>query len=239
MACVDHISLVVQYISNTGHDISDEAVALLDVIKKEYLVDDLIEYRPDLSLKPLENEMVKRQIGLRLAQKRGLSHFLTMDADEFYDPEQFRFARQYIEEREIAVSSAHTYLYIKRPIWRSEVVDITKVCFITRIDPFTTLKLGDYFPTLVDPTRRINGRNKPFHLFDAEDVVMHHMNLVRNNMESKLINSSNAHMADFMNEVRKTVSSWQFGSALRFPNKPPIDIIEVENKFGLPDNYKI
>ena len=65
---------------------------------------------------------------------------------------------------------------------------------------------------------------------------MHHMNFIRaDNFKSKLSNSSNAHKVEFMNEVLLQLEHWKFGELFKFPKKGDFEIIEVENKFKLPD----
>ena len=44
---------------------------------------------PDLKLLPAENERNKRNFGLQKAKELGYTHFLMMDADEFYEPSEF------------------------------------------------------------------------------------------------------------------------------------------------------
>ncbi|WP_312408588.1 hypothetical protein [Rhizobium sp.] len=96
----------------------------------------------------------------------------------------------------------------------------------------------DYYPVLVDPTRRLHGRRESFHHFSPETVSMRHMNLVRGDLSWKLKNSTNAQATEFMQRVQKTVEDWQFGDVLNFPNKPPLQIIRVDDLFDLDSLFR-
>ena len=47
-----------------------------------------------------ENETAKRNYGLQAAREMGFTHFLMMDADEFYEPEEFLKEKKRIEEQD-------------------------------------------------------------------------------------------------------------------------------------------
>ncbi len=63
---------------------------------------------------------------------------------------------------------------------------------------------------------------------------MHHMNLVRlDNLNSKLTNTPSSLNKEFIKAVKKAYNDWQFGKQLHFPNKPPMDIILVDDVFKI------
>ncbi len=62
---------------------------------------------------------------------------------------------------------------------------------------------------------------------------MRHMNLVRHDLALKLDNSVNARKLEFMTGVRAAYDRWSFGQVLEFPGKPPMDIIETPDLFGI------
>lgn len=231
--CVDFISIVAQRVSNLGNKANVTLEPIIETALSKGLVDSVFWYKPDFSIPPVMNELRKRNIGLEQAKCAGVTHFMTMDCDEYYSVNEFLSAKRFLVENSIKISAVRTYLHIKRPIWRSKMPDNTCCSFLSQIDKKTVLELNSYYPALVDGTRRINGTSDQFHMFDESIVSMKHMNLVRKNIDFKLSNSSNAAMTDFMRGVKNMHENWRFGETLNFPGKPPMEIIEV------PDLFKI
>lgn len=237
----EHISIVYQEYSNLNNKITDKALEVLNRLQEESLVDDITLYKPDFSKTMPENEYNKRKEGMRLAIKNEATHFLTCDADEFYQPDEFLNAKRYIEENNISFSACHSYFYVHKPIYRSEIFDTTNVCFICRLDENTVFEYDQHFPTEnVDPTRRIINKEGCYKFFERE-IVMHHMNFVRESFDSKLKNSSsnsNKELKKFLQEVKKTLTNWEFGKPFIFPRKGEFKIIQVENQFGISAEFK-
>jgi hypothetical protein len=230
---VDYINLVVQYVSNQGHAAPQSLHETLQQVAIEKLADAVLAYDPDLSLPAVVNEHRKRNLGLQLAKRAGVTHFMTMDCDEYYLASEFARAKELIVDDKLRTTAVHTYLHIRRPIYRSCEPDSTCCAFLTELEPKSEIVLGDHFPGLVDPTRRLHGDRPEFRLFAPEIVAMRHMNLVRRDLGWKLKNSTNAGMTEFMDNVREAYRVWTFGSELIFPNKPPMRIIEVPDLFGI------
>ncbi|HCE3311791.1 TPA: hypothetical protein NG567_001414 [Vibrio parahaemolyticus] len=232
----DHISIVYQKVSNCGNPISKSALNVLHKIIRNGLVDEVVLYTPDDKLSPSENEYRKRKLGERIAREHDCTHFMSMDSDEFYERNKFRKAKEYILKNNISYSSCSSYFYIKKPTYRSKSRDSTNVAFICKLDGGTEFMRGGFFPiSNVDPTRRICNKNGRYFHFPEEDIVMHHMNFIRNDgFKSKLSNSSNAHKSEFMKSIKISLDEWKFGDLFRFPNKGDFEIVEVENLFSLP-----
>jgi hypothetical protein len=233
---VDYINIVVQYMSNINEPATEELYATVEEIKKQNLVNDIIEYTPDLSVAPQINEFNKRVQGLDLAKQAGVAYFMTMDADEYYLPDALKSAKDFLVKREITLSVARTYLHIKRPIYRSLNPDSTNVCFFSRIDNNSKLVYNGPYPVNTDPTRRINGdlSKTLAYFFNENDLAMMHMNLVRSdNLISKLKNTSSGANTTFINQVKTVYDQWQPGDTLNFPNKEPMEIITVPDYFNL------
>lgn len=232
----DHLSIVYQSISNHGNQISPVALAVLNKIKELGLADDIIFFEPDLEVHPSINEFRKRSIGANLAKKKGYTHFLSMDSDEFYIQSEFEKAKAFIVKNNVTYSVVSSFFYLHKPIWRSALPDNTCVSFISKLDDQWVHKRAGYFPKdFVDPTRRFTNKNGNFKVFDVGAISMHHMNFVRSdNFKSKLTNSTNASNTTFMEKVSFALGSWEFGSDFNFPNKDTYQIIEVKNNFKLP-----
>lgn len=237
--CVEYINVVVQWTSNVGQPADTDLPALIEALRADGLIDQILVYEPDLSVHPSRNEWMKRSRGLSFAKAAGVTHFMTMDADEYYVQSEFMAAKNYIIANNIISSAVPTYLHIKRPIWRSFDTDTTCCAFLTCIDDESMLDHDGFYPVLVDPTRRLRGHAKSFHFFDPETIAMRHMNLVRcHGLDDKLRNSTNATMTDFISRVRTEYERWEFGQDLYFPGKPPIRIIQVQDLFCIDHIFK-
>ena len=100
---VDFICVVWQKISNYGEKCNDGLEELLNRLASEGLVDKLYLYEPDIVNTNGENaslkETRKRNIGLELCRENGCNYHMTIDADEFYIDEQFKFMKKEMENR--------------------------------------------------------------------------------------------------------------------------------------------
>ena len=230
---VEHISVVWQEISNAGEPITDQAKYSLTKALAHGLIDDVILFTPDLSKERYENELHKRSIGLDVARRNKATHFLSMDADEFYRPSEFIEARSLILKHGWTSTSVQTFLHLRRPIWRAP--DITCCCFLTEIFAHTEMGALDFPHPHIDQTRAMTASVDGHHHYDAGVVAMYHMNLVRRDLMQKLRNSTTRD-TQFLSHVASAVSNWTPGQEFHFPNKGKLDLTEVENEF---DTYDI
>ena len=230
---VDYINICIQYTSNFGERASDELFDTIREIKQQGLVEEIIEYSA-AEISPQKNEFNKRSIGLDRARAKDVNYFLTIDADEYYQAEFLNEAKKFIINNDLTHTAVHSYLHIKRPIYRSNAPDNTNICFFSKLYGSNSLVYNGDFPANVDPTRRIIGENGRFYFFNESDVSMSHMNLVRlDNLKSKLKNTPSRRNPKFIRAVAEAYEQWSFGKTLNFPNKPPIEIIEVDDIFAI------
>lgn len=234
---VEYVNVVVQYVSNFGETAGEGLRHIVSEAARRGLVDEVIEFHPDLSETGQTNELAKRTLGLAAAKRARVTHFATMDADEYYSPTGLELAKSTIIQNNLATTAAHTYLHIKRPIWRSKEPDDTCVAFFTRIGAESQIDYAGLYPAHVDPTRRLHG-DRPFFMFSPDIISMKHMNLVRlDGLGSKLRNTSSRHMTDFIESVRGAYDEWEYGKVLYFPGKPPMEIIQVADEFDIDQMY--
>lgn len=226
--CVDHISIVWQSTSNAGEAIDSEAQKTLNQAYAAQLFDDVIFFDPDLSLERSVNERLKRRIGLDVAINRDATHFLSLDADEFYRPEEFHAARIAISTAGWRSTSVNSFLHVKRPVWRA--LDVTCCCFITEITSDTKIGVPGFPCANVDPTRSMTAFSESHHHFSPSEVAMYHMNLVRRDIEQKLRNSSTTDRS-FLAEVARSIDGWKPGQDFFFPNKGGLQLENVRNEF--------
>ncbi|MDP2434243.1 MAG: zinc finger MYND domain-containing protein [archaeon] len=216
--CVEHVVVVYQTVSNFGNPCRKGLERLLQVLVDRGIVNEIVHYDPSVEISVEEkrelvaadanpddiggsveavgeqffHELRKREMGRRRCQAAGCSHFMSMDTDEFYLPEQLERAKEMCATGGYDVTACRMRLYFKAPYYEYLPVDsVNAVTLICRLDDAMPLRLvAGRYPVLVDPTRRTTGWGS-FHLFERADVEMHHYSFVRLDISSKLANVSN------------------------------------------------
>ena len=211
---VKHISVIWQKVSYFGQPASEGIENLLNDLVQKKLIDELILFTPKYSGKPAfslyttkfarMDENAKRNLGIDVARKAGCTHFLTIDADEFYFPEEFKKAAEFIDQNNVDYSAVSIQPYHLKPTHALYAPDDDiKVPFLINIAkwPDTWFEYDGcaFVPyCYTDPTRRISmmpNRHK-LHIFPQEDIMMHHMRTVRKNLCKKYINSTHFQSAN-------------------------------------------
>lgn len=153
-----------------------------------------IPFEPDQRLPAQKNERAKRNFGLNLARSAGATHFLNLDADEFYEPSEFLKEKERILKHDIAGAVCRTKVYFKRPDLTIGY-DTTLVPFIHKISPSLCFTWNPRYPYAfegvkreirIDPTRQMN----PTFGIEWSEITMHHMSQVRPDIEKKIRNST-------------------------------------------------
>ncbi len=119
-------------------------------------------YEPKFS-HPVHSETDKRNFGLQKASELGYTHFIMMDADEFYDPEEFlREKERFHVKPDLAGLVCRTQVYVKSPTLTIGY-DTTLVPFIHKITPTLKHEFNRNYPFAwegknirIDPTRSLN-----------------------------------------------------------------------------------
>lgn len=152
----------------------------------------MIRVEPMKHLAAAKNETMRRNAGLDYARASLCTHFLVMDADEFYVQEDVTREKVRIEQENLNGLVCGLRVYIKEPTLWCE--DHTLVPFIQKMTPEVTL--GDYrhYPFAYDKDRQchIDPTRRPSHAIRIgwSNVVMHHFSYVRFDMDLKIRNSS-------------------------------------------------
>ncbi|WP_143075461.1 hypothetical protein [Succinivibrio dextrinosolvens] len=191
--CVDYICVVYQKVSYYGDKASADLEVVLNSLVENGLIDEIFLYERDFNSQQSKKlfEIEKRNIGLELCRKAGMTYFLSADVDEYYDSKQFKKALEYIYLNDIDASACSLFYYIKTPEYRlvadqdEENYYVPFVCKIFN----ESIHGNDFFSTYCDSCRIITPYKK-FYLFPIQTVVMHHMSTIRNNLEKKYLNSS-------------------------------------------------
>ena len=184
----------------------------LNRLKGLGLIDELIEFKPNFLRYSREQETDKRNMGIEIAKQRGCSHILNIDADEFYDPEQFRNAKNIINEKGWS-STYWSYVNYFRDLEHYLVYPFRP--FVPGIHSvFFTYTFNGPAPGPTDPTRRIlNPLNIGTYVFEDNEIRMQHLAWVRKNIRKKLENwSAKDHFdQNLINKAVKQYENWHEG----------------------------
>ena len=231
---VDYVNVVYQKISNFGDQCSPELLPLLEDLKNRGLIDELYEYQPIFNGGPHFNEITKRNIGLEISKKAGCTHHMSMDSDEFYVTEEFRYMKKTIEDGDYDSSACQMTTYFKEPTHRLDPKEDYYVSLLFKITDDRNYVISFPFPVLVDPTRRMEpGKCK---IFRRNQIEMHHMSYVRKNIEKKVNNSSaKMNFQNHINEFLNYFNNWKDGDDALMLGVPPkkYKLIKVENRFNI------
>tara|TARA_R110002110_G_scaffold132836_1_gene314757 strand:- start:9516 stop:10313 length:798 start_codon:yes stop_codon:yes gene_type:complete len=237
---VDYISVVYQKISNFGNECSEELLPILKDLKEKKLIDELLEYKPNLKNGGSLNELTKRNLGVYLSQSNGCTHHLAMDSDEYYISDEFEYMKNIIEEEGYDSAACQMVTYYKEPIYRLDPKEEYYVSLLFKISNNKEFIIGHPFPVLVDPTRRMKSDNCK--IFKREEIEMHHMSYVRNKINSKFNNSSaKVNFSSTINELISYYEKWEYPQKALMGGNPNtfFNIVKVENKFNVGLNKKI
>lgn len=153
-----------------------------------------VQQEPVPGKNPRENETFKRNVGLEWAKAYGYTHFLSMDADEFYEPEPFLKAKERFHvEPNLQGLVCNCQTYFKSPKLTIGL-DTTLVPFIHKLTPHIRHGFNKGYPFAwidgkirIDPTRSLN-------IYDGimltTHVTMHHYSWVRKDYQKKIRNST-------------------------------------------------
>jgi hypothetical protein len=224
-----HINVIFQRISNSGNPATAEASARLQDACNQGLVDHVHLFEPDLRAARSKNELSKRRQGMKLSRIAGCSHFLCMDADEFYRHTEIEFAKRTITDNGYTITTVNSFFHLRRPIYRT--LDTTNVAFICRLNLFTRIGSSRYPAQMIDPTRQISTFPRRHCFFSSDSVAMYHMNFVRHDFASKFKNSSTTD-SKFLENVETEIRSWEFPNPFNFPGKQKFHMDLVENEFA-------
>jgi hypothetical protein len=228
---VDYINVVYQTESYYGQGIREVDKKRLKTLRKEGFVDKLIKMNPkDTGTVDIAkgHEKKKRMAGIEDCLENGCTHFVSMDVDEFYRTREFEWAKRQVKNRTLPLTACKIKNYWNLPIYQKEGYSEGgrfHVPFICEINQNT--KIANDFFCKVDPTRKIkNTEDNVGHLFHPEDVHMHHMKNVRENLLWKYKNTSRRRLdrSNLVGKVRN-IKNW----------KPsPGDGQVVDNYFNIP-----
>ena len=192
---VSYINVVWQRLSWHGNACNEGLLDLLNDLLNKGLIDELIEWEPDLSgkISHNQNELNKRNVGLDYVKKSKCAYFLKMDTDEFYEHTEFKKAINFVFEHEITHSFINQILYYGIPTYRKIEMADFHMPFLYKINTHSRLTIPstDIFPVRIDPSHHMELLpSSKLYIFSAGEFQMHHMAGVRKNFHRKIFNSS-------------------------------------------------
>jgi hypothetical protein len=186
---VDHVIIVWSEASNYGEVIKNY---LYEAIPRDEKIT-LVNWEPDLNQPAQTNELNKRNFGLLHAKLMGFTHFLAIDSDEFYVPDEFKSAKERIYKENLSGLVCPLEVYFGSP-QLSAGLDVTLVPFIHKITPTLQHQFNRRYPFAwqgpqirIDPTRSLNINGG---VVLSDEIVMHHYSWVRKDYNLKIRNSS-------------------------------------------------
>lgn len=232
---VDSIIVVASHNSNYGETDDgqiDFSSTLFPVSNVPIYV---VHKEPYAQRQSIINETWKRNQGLEYALAwTGATHFITMDADEFYDPDQFKAAKKYLNDNpHLNGLVVESYVYFKSPTLTIGK-DVTLVPHIHKLTPTIKHEFNKQYPFAwegkkirIDPTRSLN-INSGVEMFDCP---MHHMSWVRKDPEKKVRNST-ARANLQRSTILQDYLNAEEGYFCQFYQKR---LVRVPNRFGIPE----
>lgn len=230
---VDHISATYQTTSYWGESAGPDLVPTMERLKKEGLLDEIIFYEPNLTIKPKEHEERLRNIGLEASKKAGCTHHISSDVDELCKPNELAYAKKVMDEGDYDFCMAPYVVYYKEPTWLIHPRQNLSITLVHKIDKHYDRKLTrNEFPFGIEPTRMLKGC-KTWKEFALDEITVHHMSFVRKDVRKKMKNNDNK---NFYN-VRRLCGhhdNYKLGDTVfLLPDWRNRKTIEVENHFGI------
>jgi hypothetical protein len=183
---------------------------------------------------PRQSETDKRNYGLQVAREQGYTHFLTIDSDEFYDPKEFKKAKErFNSEPNLKGLVCDCQTFFKSPTLTIGL-DTTLVPFIHELTPTITHEFNRKYPFAwdskgirIDPTRSLNINSG----VEKIDLKMFHYSWVRKDYHLKIRNST-ARTNLERSTILEDLANAKPGYHCKFYNKV---LTECENPFGIPE----
>lgn len=142
---------------------------------------------------PMHSETDKRNYGLGIARDHGNTHFIMMDSDEFYKPDEFLKAKERFSNPFLNGLVCPVVVYFKSPslcLGR----DITLVPHIHKLTKTIHHEFNRHYPFAwsgkqirIDPTRSLSITSGVEY---TEEIEMHHYSWVRKDYALKIRNST-------------------------------------------------
>jgi hypothetical protein len=202
-----YISVVFQKLSNFDEPVSDFDVSNIERLLKLGLIDEVFMYDPKKYSSDLQgtcNEINKRQIGIDLSSENYCDIHMSIDTDEVYETKKLHYALWRFIRSRCTTSVCNHRQYVHDSTWE---LSKPEGGFVTL---FEKIRKGAYdhkikLPYPVDPTRVFASKNMSVLRFFRFEIEMHHLTLIRRDIEKKYRNSSALVTESSASEVLKSL----------------------------------
>jgi len=172
-----HIVVVYSVKSITGEEAPKWLMPLLNGLKKDGLVDTLMEVIHPLfsdSLRIQREKRMKYELGRKRCMEMGCTHHMGRDVDEFFDTDLLKTALGLFEHEDMVLCPLYDYLH--QPTTRARGINTLHVAAFH--------KVGLHYeprkcPVLMDMSRTVASRSVK--VTNESQLAMHHMTGVRYN----------------------------------------------------------
>jgi hypothetical protein len=225
---VDFICAVYQTESNYGEK---SEIGYNDLFFKLGL-DFSIHYTPKTNGRNAHNEVAKRNEGLIACTAAGCDIFLTMDCDEVYNPLQFERAKnKFIESgKKSSACQMLTYYHDYNQVF--DPPETYHVPLFYRLDG-RRFREPTPWPVVADPTRKLS--DDDVLLFDRDEIEMHHLSYIRNDIGLKCRNSSSHRLRNAAGEIEKYYKNWLPGMPGYFAGGKYVSLKTVDDVRNMVD----
>jgi len=208
--CVDLVVLLWQKVSYFGTPIAPEDREEIQRLQGIGLVDECIEFFPDLAKDPLTQERTKRNLAVQIAQEQDMSHVLVIDSDEYYLREAVLRAKFELEERGF-VSTYCTYVNYYKDFEHRLVYN--RAFFVPFIHETNVKYAPSKGPGPIDPTRTLADKGLKTAALPSWLVQMHHAAWIRKDIRKKLSVWSNKSLYTkaLLQETLQRWDTWEEG----------------------------
>lgn len=240
---VDFICVIYQNKSNFGN----KNPRLWQTIKKllsENLIDAIYHYEPTFlydkgnkldTYNGINNEINKRNIGLKLCREYDCDVFMTIDCDELYDPQQFMWAKDDFEKGGYDTSFSLMKTYYKFPTIELSPPETYYAPLFYKLKKDTAFSFdywNEHYPVQIDPTRRVKAGYS--RVYTRDEIEMYHYAYVRKRIRQKVENSSSQISDEIKDKVCYHYDHWKgIDDKALFINGSEHTLIEVDNKFNI------
>ena len=240
---VDYICVVYQTMSNYAKA-NTKLFPILRELQDDGLIDTLHSYFPTLhydtsgkllSNNGLINEIKKRNIGLDLCRAWDCDTFMTIDCDELYDEKQFLWAKEEFEKGKYDTSFTQMKTYYKYPTIELSPPETYYAPLFYKINSNTQFSFdyyNDKYPVNIDPTRRVKAGYT--RVYTRDEIELYHYAYVRNDIRSKVNNSSSQSSDEHKELVCNHYENWKtIEDKAIFIGGKEYTLREVNNKFNI------
>lgn len=185
---VDVILLHYQNTSNRGHK-SDEFQKWRKENEGKFSKKiKVLKYKPVNDWRATkQNEARKHTIAIDFLRNEGCSHFMMAACDHYYNPHEFKAAKENLIANPYDVTYTKMYTYYKDPCWRIDPMENYYMPFICKLQANT--KIGGRLPVLVDPSCNVTPY-KTYKEYDPKELILHHYSMIRQDIRNKFINAA-------------------------------------------------